>query len=298
MAHSADLAMLEVAPALQKTAEPEAKPDINGNPPDRARPQDLGDHLSRSCASAMRSLEPFSSEESGSDESHQVAANGHGASNGRDHSLAVETVSMTESNPSVRLERFRATRSALANRHRPREVACFQCDHKFETPIGLKEIICPGCQEENLLGDFEINSECYDSIETHGQVTVNSRGSIVAERVRCRTLKAFGRLEADVQVEEDAVLRGRSSITGDMKCRRIDLGRDGIMHVSGDMEVEEIHIDGMIEANAVKARSIVIGERGVLKARVQTQTVQVEDGGSLLGDLSIRADNPRPVAKG
>ncbi|HUF60825.1 MAG TPA: polymer-forming cytoskeletal protein [Verrucomicrobiales bacterium] len=188
---------------------------------------------------------------------------------------------------SANLERFRASRSRIRNPRRSEKVRCFSCLTTFETLLSAKTADCPDCGAPVNLGDFEISKPCRENISTHGQVTINRSGTLHCDRVEASSLKIFGEFLGEIECREDVIVKGIVRVTGDLRCVRLEIGKDAQVEVKGVVECPSVSVDGSLLARELVTKSLVIGSFGSVEAPVKTRSLRTDDGGMLNGVLEI-----------
>ncbi len=178
--------------------------------------------------------------------------------------------------------------SGLANRHKPRSVACFGCGETVEVTYAAKLATCSECGEEINLKDYEINKPLSEDIATRGSVTINRMGSLECDRLVCHNLRAYGSLKALVDASGEVIIRTRATIPGGLRCQKLLVGRDAQVDIQGEVHAEEMQINGPITAEAFLCEgNTQIDEFGAVNGPLTTRSVSMENGGALNGALKI-----------
>lgn len=199
--------------------------------------------------------------------------------------LAAERSARNEDSSS--LERFRASRSRIRNPRRSEKVRCFSCLTTFETLLSAKTADCPDCGAAVNLGDFEISKPCRENISTHGQVTINRSGTLHCDRVEASSLKIFGEFLGEIECREDVIVKGIVRVTGDLRCLRLEIGKDAQVEVKGVVVCPSVLVDGSLLARELVTETLVIGSFGSVEAPVKTRSLRTDEGGMLNGVLEI-----------
>lgn len=202
--------------------------------------------------------------------------------------------------PAHETQSFRMTRplrsnasGSFANRHKPRPVGCFHCDGTIEVSYAAKQATCPECGETINLNDYEINRPLMEDIFTRGNVTINKLGSLECENLVCHNLKAYGNISAIIHGTGDVIIRSRATLPGGLRCKKLTVGRDALVHVLGDVRADEMEVDGEITAEAFHCLGTThIDGHGSVNGPLVTRAVSMEDGGALNGALQIAASRP------
>ena len=177
---------------------------------------------------------------------------------------------------------------AFANRHRPRPVACFQCETTVEVSYAAKLATCPECGEEINLNDYEISKPLSEDVLTRGSVIINRSGALECENVVCHNLRAYGQIRASVHATGDVMFRTRAILPGGLRCEKLIVGRGASVHVQGDVHAGQMEIGGAITAEAFHCGGTTrIDEHGAINGPLTTRSVDMEDGGGLNGALQI-----------
>lgn len=209
-----------------------------------------------------------------------------------EQALPVQNLHLRETQ-SHSLSRATKPASGLTNRHKPRRVACFQCDGSLEVSYAAKMATCPDCKEAINLNDYEINKPVYEDVFTRGNVTVNNLGKLECESLVCHNLKVYGAVQTLVHATGDVMIRTRAKLTGGLHCQKLFIGRDAVVEVEGEVYADEMEVDGFITADAFTCvGTTLIEKHGSINGPLNTRSVAMEDGGALNGALQIVSSKP------
>jgi cytoskeletal protein CcmA (bactofilin family) len=157
-----------------------------------------------------------------------------------------------------------------------------------EVTYAAKSASCAACGKEINVNDYEINKPLHEGIATRGNVTINRMGALECERLICHNLRAYGDLKALVEATGEVIIRSRATIPGGLRCEKLLIGREAVVEIDGDVEVDEMQINGTITAKAFVCRGTTqIEEFGAVNGPVTTKSVAMEEGGALNGPLRI-----------
>ncbi|OAI58120.1 hypothetical protein AYO49_01300 [Verrucomicrobiaceae bacterium SCGC AG-212-N21] len=178
-----------------------------------------------------------------------------------------------------------------------KDVACFDCLHKFKVGRSAKSTQCPACGVHICLEDFDINVPSTQSILTRGDVLIRKNGHVTAEQVKCRDLKVLGMVSAQIECAGDLTLRMSGTVIGEVRCRRLVVEKGSDIQFHNVVHAEEVEIQARVVGNLQCSGRVVIGPLGLIHGDVTARAVSIEPGGQLDGAMNIlRLTPPRQAA--
>lgn len=173
-----------------------------------------------------------------------------------------------------------------------KDAQCFDCNHAFKVGRSARSASCPQCGSLISLEDVEINMNSTQEVKTRGDVIIRKRGHLSTASVRCRDLRCFGQLEANVQCAGDAVFRTTGSIIGEVRCRRFIIEKGAEVAFVNPVYADEVEIHAKITGTIFCRGPVLISSYGAVNGDVTARSVSIEPGGELNGAMNIiRSDS-------
>jgi hypothetical protein len=109
-------------------------------------------------------------------------------------------------------------------------IRCLYCDKTQEVSRKAKTVSCKFCYKSLKLEDIPIKSyEARRAVETCGIVTVEKKGTIVADKVHCGGLVVRGKVKGHVTSRGPVLVGPEAEIKGDVTAPSIAVGAGAIL---------------------------------------------------------------------
>ena len=177
--------------------------------------------------------------------------------------------------------------AGLYRNHYFKDAECFECGHKFKVNRSLRSVACANCGATIPMEDVEVNMLSCESIKTRGDVMIRKRGHVRAEGIRCKDLRCFGIIEAEVKAEGDVIIRSTDTISGRIHCRRLIIEKGSDVIFKDEVHAGEIEVHARVSGSLVSLGKLIIGAYGSVDGDVTARSVSIEPGGELHGGMSI-----------
>ncbi|WP_169568768.1 bactofilin family protein [Sneathiella limimaris] len=105
--------------------------------------------------------------------------------------------------------------------------------------------------------------------------------------ILAKGLVITGNLECDGELQVDGI------VVGNIRADRLTLGETS--HVTGDIDVNVLHIHGKVDGN-ITAVEVIIADTGRVKGDVTNSSLKIESGAIVDGHCQ-HSDNPRGGAE-
>jgi cytoskeletal protein CcmA (bactofilin family) len=174
-----------------------------------------------------------------------------------------------------------------------KDVECFDCRQKFKVGRSAKSTQCPACGVHICLEDFDINVPSTQSILTRGDVLIRKNGNVTAEQIKCRDLKVFGMVSAQIECAGDLTLRMSGMVIGEVRCRRLVVEKGSDIQFHNTVYADEVEIQARVTGNVHCSGRVVIGPLGLIHGDVTARAVSIEPGGQLDGAMNILRAMPQ-----
>ncbi len=177
----------------------------------------------------------------------------------------------------------------------PRLVACLECSATHKVAAASTSTICPGCSTYIDLRNIGIKDRTNQRIRTRGDVTVEKKGALLGTSIHCGHLIVHGTVSGSIYASGDLVLKADQRIIGEIRCRRFILEKRSEVHCLQPVHAEEIEIHGRATGHFYATRSITLHRHAVLDGSVTAQSIRVEPGAVLNGQVLVQHPEPPPL---
>jgi cytoskeletal protein CcmA (bactofilin family) len=168
-----------------------------------------------------------------------------------------------------------------------KDVECFDCRQKFKVGRSAKSTQCPACGVHICLEDFDINVPSTQSILTRGDVLIRKNGNVSAQQIKCRDLKVYGMVSAQIECAGDLTLRMSGTVIGEVRCRRLVVEKGSDIQFHNTVYADEVELQARVTGNVHCSGRVVIGPLGLIHGDVTARAVSIEPGGQLDGAMNI-----------
>ena len=173
-----------------------------------------------------------------------------------------------------------------------KDVECFDCHHKFKVGRSAKSTNCPTCGVSICLEDVEINQPSTAVIRTRGDVLIRKHGSVNTSEIKCRDLKVYGGVSANIECAGDMHLRCSGTIIGEIHCKHFVVEKGSDVRFVNAIYAEEVEIQARIFGNIQSSGPLNITATGWIHGDVTARSVSIEPGGQLDGAMNILRSTP------
>ena len=186
------------------------------------------------------------------------------------------------------------SKSPVSSTHRepPREVECFDCGAKQKVAAASTSTICRGCSTYLDLRSIEIKDRTNQRIRTRGDVTVEKKGALLGASVHCGHLTIYGTVSGSIYASGDVHLKNDSRILGEVRCRRFILDKKCEVQCLQPVHAEVVEIHGHATGHFHATRCITLSRHAELTGSATAQTIAVEPGGILNGQILVQHPAP------
>lgn len=109
-------------------------------------------------------------------------------------------------------------------------VVCLHCGQSQQISRKALTIVCRFCHKSLRMEDLPIKDyQARRSVETCGVVTVEKKGSIVAERVLCGGMVVRGKVKATIRSGGPVLVGPGAEIKGDVRAPSLAVGAGAIL---------------------------------------------------------------------
>jgi cytoskeletal protein CcmA (bactofilin family)/ribosomal protein S27E len=177
-----------------------------------------------------------------------------------------------------------------------KDAECFECPHKFKVSRSSRAANCPACGAAIAMEDMEINMLSTQPLKTRGDILIRKRGIVSTDTVRCKDLRCYGTLEANVEATGDAIFRTVGTVVGTVRCKRLVIEKGADVTFLNIAYAEEVDIQARVTGSIVASGLLLIGANGVANGDVTARSVSIEPGGELNGAMNIVRGPAKPKA--
>ena len=168
-----------------------------------------------------------------------------------------------------------------------KDVECFDCHNKFKVGRSAKSTNCPTCGAYICLEDFEINMPSSTPILTRGDVLIRKQGNVNTSEIKCRELRVFGAVSANIECSGDLIMRCSGTVIGEIHCKRFVVEKGSDIRFVNTIHAEEVEIQSRVVANILCNGLLTISGAGLIHGDVTASAVSIEPGGQLDGAMNI-----------
>lgn len=180
----------------------------------------------------------------------------------------------------------------------PRVVSCFECDATHKVAAASTSTICPSCSTYLDLRDIEIKDRTNQRIRTRGDVLVEKKGALLGTSITCGHLTVHGTVSGSIYASGDLILKADQRIIGEVRCRRFVLEKRCEIHCLQPVHAEEVEIHGRATGHFLATKSIILHRHAVLDGSATAQSISVEPGAVLNGQVLVQHPGPLPLVSG
>ena len=177
-----------------------------------------------------------------------------------------------------------------------KEVECFDCHHKFKVGRSAKSTQCPACGTQICLEDFDINLPSTIPILTRGDVLIRKNGNVNTSEIKCRDLKVFGSVSAQIECSGDLILKTAGTVIGEIRCARFVVEKGSDINFHNMIYADEVDVQARVFGNIQCSGKVNIGAQGWIHGDVTARSVSIEPGGQLDGAMNILRTTPQKPA--
>lgn len=175
-----------------------------------------------------------------------------------------------------------------------KDAECFECQHRFKVSRSSRAASCPACGAAIAMEDVEINMLSTQPVKTRGDVLIRKRGIISTDIIRCKDLRCYGTLEANVEATGDAIFRTTGTIVGTVRCKRLVIEKGADVTFLNKTYAEEVDIQARVTGTLISSGLLLIGANGIANGDVTARSVSIEPGGELNGAMNIVRGPAKP----
>jgi len=193
------------------------------------------------------------------------------------------------------LSAARSTSGALT-KDPPRPVLCLECSATHKVAAAATSTICPGCSTYIDLRNLAIKDRTNQRIRTRGDVTVEKKGALLGTSIHCGHLTVHGSVSGSIHASGDLLLKSDQRLIGEVRCRRFVLEKKCEVHCLQPVHAEEVEIHGRATGHFHATRSLTLHRHAVLDGSVTAQSICMEPGAVLNGQVLVQHPEPAPRA--
>ena len=110
-------------------------------------------------------------------------------------------------------------------------IVCLYCNKPQDVGRRAMTVTCRFCNKSLRIEDVLIKQyEARRTIDTCGQVVVEKKGNVVADRIRCGGLVVRGKVKAEVTCRGTVLVGPEAEIRGDVDAPRLAVGSGAILN--------------------------------------------------------------------
>lgn len=168
-----------------------------------------------------------------------------------------------------------------------REVVCFDCRTVNKASSKATSTQCANCGTFIDLRDVEIRERSTQRIRTRGNVTIHKKGALLGTAVHCGSLIIEGSVAGSIYAQETVEFRTDAKILGEIRCRRLVVGKRIQVQGLQPIHVESIDLQGTLTARVLAGDTVHLGKQSRLVGGVNAARMKMEPGAELDGVVRI-----------
>lgn len=175
-----------------------------------------------------------------------------------------------------------------------RHVECFGCARTITISPHVTAADCPHCHSRIELDDLDIHSQRSESVRTLGNVRIHSGAAFVGSTLACANLTVDGALSGGATCSGTLTLRHSGRVTGIINCAHLVIDLNTKLRFLNEVRTRTAEIHGDAEGEIYCTGSVIVSRHGSLAGSLVAADLQVDPGGTVLAETTIRRDNENP----
>ncbi len=188
--------------------------------------------------------------------------------------------------------------AGVAGKEPLRAVQCLECNAVHKVSPSSTSTICQSCSTYIDLRDIQIKDRTNQRVRTRGNVIVEKKGALLGTSVHCGNLTVHGTLAGSIYASGDVVLKTDGKIFGEIRCRRFVLEKKCEVQCLQPVHAEIMEIHGRITGHFRATRLITLSRHASLTGSATAQTISVEPGAVLNGQVLVHPPEPERLTGG
>lgn len=169
---------------------------------------------------------------------------------------------------------------------------CFGCSRIIRISPHVKSADCPHCRCSIELSNFDIRNQRSKSLRTLGNVAIHPDGAFVGPSVVCANLTVDGSLSGSASCSGTLSFRKSGVVRGIIDCAHLIVGLGTNLRFIDEVRAHSAEIHGEAEGEIYCSGSVVVSRHGSLSGSLVAADLQVDPGGTVLAETTIRRDRP------
>ena len=168
-----------------------------------------------------------------------------------------------------------------------RAVPCVDCNAELYVSEHATSTICPHCSAYVSLQDWDIRTHRRENIKTRGDVTIHKKSSLTASSLVCSNLLVYGQVAGQIDCAGEAVFRSSGRVVGSMRCKHLKIFKNCELEFIPGIRAETATINGSVTGDIICEGTIKIAKTGAVIGDCTAPAINLEDGGTLSGQMRI-----------
>lgn len=169
------------------------------------------------------------------------------------------------------------------------ELLCYECGYAFVVQGVIHYPICPKCHRKLIKDDLSIDAEWTGNVRTIGNVEIKSTGIVKSGSITARDIIIEGNAERCALHAGRRLELGHGARFNIEKAEFKDvLVRPGArIAIPPKLFCRNLYVEGELKAAVTASGTVSVKSGGLLRGRVNTAHLTVEDGGGLKARLRV-----------
>ena len=174
------------------------------------------------------------------------------------------------------------------------DIRCYECGYQFHLSGKVQSTYCPKCRVTLELVDYTIAEPWDQDLKTAGSITLAPGGILNGGTLMGTTIVINGEIHGGdihpfqwLEIGESAKL-AESYIKGP----NLRIASNADVKLKKKLEFKDVELFGHLKATLKAAGMVHIHPGGCFSGRLQSEHLQVDEGGGLKAEVSIKREEP------
>jgi cytoskeletal protein CcmA (bactofilin family) len=167
-------------------------------------------------------------------------------------------------------------------------VECFDCHTINRASAHATSTACSHCGTYIDLRNFDIRDRTTQKIRTRGDVTVHKKGALLGTAIHCGSLTVEGVVSGSIYAQDKVEFLVSTKVVGELRCRRLVVGRKCIVHCLQPVHTGEVEIAGQFTGRVFASGSVrLLTSHSRLEGSVNAPAFSMPAGAELEAGMYI-----------
>src|SRR5205814_9184965 len=168
-----------------------------------------------------------------------------------------------------------------------RRIACFDCGTEFDVAVSAQSTMCKKCSRHIDLLDHSISTAVSRNFRTHGTFVIQPRGYVFNCEAIVGDAVIRGRFLGKLVASRSLTIYSSAEIKGSFSAGCLIIPAQNLFRWKEQIKVGSAEIAGELLADLRAEHAVVIKSTGRLFGQMDANSLVVEEGGVLVGEIRI-----------